>query len=73
MVVTGENANAGSRLPVPYANCLIVGSGKHPRVLVVENCCADVIQMTQKSEDASLLLVVPDLKKPFQLVMTNYL
>jgi hypothetical protein len=30
---------------------------------VVENCGADVVQMSQEGEDASLLLVVPDLAR----------
>jgi hypothetical protein len=62
VIVTGKNADAGTRLPVPDANCLIIGSAENPRVFVMEDGRANVIQMTQESEDAALLLVVPNLK-----------
>lgn len=59
MIMAWKYANASSALPVPYANRLIVGSGHDPRILVVEHCRADIIQMTQEGENAALLLVVP--------------
>ena len=65
VIVTGENADAGARLPVPDANRLIVGCAKNPGIFVVENCGTNVVQVTQKGENASLLLVIPDLKKKF--------
>lgn len=62
MVVAGEDANASARLPVPDSYGLVVGGGEDPRILGVEECRANVIQMPEKSENASLLLVVPHLE-----------
>lgn len=62
VIMTGEDTNAGSRLPIPNADCLIVGGAKNPRIFMMESSRADIIQMTQQSENASLLLIVPNLK-----------
>ena len=62
VVVAGENADARPRLPVPDPNGLIVGGRENPGVFVVEHRRPDVVQMAQQVEQASLLLIVPDLK-----------
>lgn len=61
VVVASEDANAGAALPVPDADGLVVRGAQDPWILVVEECCADVIQVPQQSEDAAFLLVIPHL------------
>jgi len=61
MVVSSEDTNARSALPVPDADCLVVGSTQDPRIFMVEKGGTDVIQMSQQSEYATLLLIVPHL------------
>ena len=63
VVVPGEDGDAGAGLPVPDADRLVVGGREDPGVLVVEHRRADVVQMAQQVEQASLQLVIPDLRK----------
>ena len=51
--------NTISRLPIPYANGLIVRGADYPRVFVVEKCGAYVVQVAEQREQALALLVVP--------------
>jgi len=59
--VTGQNGYAGARLPVPDADGLVVAGADNPGVLVVELDGADVVEMSEESEEAPVELVVPDL------------
>ena len=59
MIVAGQHRDAVSALPVPDADCLVVAGGQDPWVLVVKHCSSDIVEMSQKSEDAAPLLVVP--------------
>lgn len=61
MIVSGENGDTSSRLPVPNANRLIVAGAHDPRVLVMELYGANVIEVSKESEQAPVKLVVPDL------------
>ena len=61
VVVACEDADAVSRLPVPNANCLIVGTTDDPRILMMEEGGSDIIQMTEKSKNTSAQFVVPNL------------
>lgn len=70
MVVACENANASARLPVPDTNGLIVRGTQHPRIFVMENSCANVVQVPKQREDASLLLIVPYFN--LEVVATGY-
>lgn len=63
VVVSGQDTDARSRLPVPDADGLIIRRTQHPGILVVEHGGANVVQVTEQGEDAALLLVVPDLKR----------
>lgn len=65
VVVSGQDADARSRLPVPDADGLIIGCTQHPGILVVKHGRANVVQVTEQREDAALLLVVPDLKRMY--------
>ena len=60
VVVTGEDGDGGTGLPVPNADCLVVRGGHDPWVLPVEEGRPDVIQVSQQGEQASTLLVVPN-------------
>lgn len=46
---------------VPLFACLVIGGRDDPRVLVVELHRADVVQVSQKREQAAPKLVVPHL------------
>jgi len=70
MIVAGKNGNTGTRLPVPYTNCLVVGSGKDPRVLMMKSYCSDVVEMPQEGEKTSSQFVVPNFN--FVVVPTRY-
>ena len=61
MIVTGQNGDAGARLPVPDADGLVVAGADNPGVLVVELDGADVVEVSEESEEAPVELVVPDL------------
>jgi hypothetical protein len=61
VVVTGEDADAGAALPVPHADRLVVRGAQHPRVLVVEEGGAHIVQVSHQREQALALLVVPHL------------
>lgn len=61
VIVPGQHANASATLPVPDSDGLIVRSAEDPGILLMEHSGPDVIEMTQQGEDASTLLVVPNL------------
>lgn len=61
VIVPSQYTNASATLPVPDADGLIVRSAEDPGILLMEHSGPDVIQMTQQGEDASSLLVVPNL------------
>jgi hypothetical protein len=50
MIVTSQNIDAISRLPVPNADCLVVRTGDDPGILIVKKRRANVIQMAQQCE-----------------------
>lgn len=59
MVMPGQHTDTLSRLPVPNANRLIITGRDDPRVLVVEEDGAHVVEMAVQGEEAATLLVVP--------------
>ena len=59
VIVSGNDANAVARLPVPDANGLVIGAAQNPRILVMEKGGANVVQMAEQREEAPALLVVP--------------
>lgn len=59
MVVAGKDANAGSALPVPYADSLVVRGRHNPWIFVMEHRGADVVEVAEKCEDTTFQLVVP--------------
>lgn len=61
VIVTSQNGDACARLPVPDADGLVVAGADNPWVLVVELDGADVIKVSEESEEAPVELVVPDL------------
>jgi len=61
VIVTGQNGDARARLPVPDADGLVVAGADNPWVLVVELDGADVIKVSEESEEAPMELVVPHL------------
>lgn len=60
MIVSGQDTDASSTLPVPNPDCLIVRGTQDPWVLVMKNGRSDVVQVTEESENTSSLLVVPN-------------
>jgi hypothetical protein len=46
-----------SILPIPDSDGLVIGAGDNPRKLMVEENCADIIQMTVQGKQASSSLV----------------
>lgn len=69
MVVTGENANASARLPVPDSDGLIVRCAENPWIFVVKEGSTDVVEMAKQGENAPLLLIVPDLTKLIKFII----
>lgn len=61
VIVSRENADASTALPVPDPDSLIVRGAEDPRILVMEDRRPDVVEMPEKREYASSLLVIPDL------------
>jgi hypothetical protein len=59
VVVTSQDADAISRLPIPESYGLVVGGRHDPWILIVEMNGADVIQMTKQSEETSSQFVIP--------------
>lgn len=59
VIVACEDGYALTTLPVPDTYRLVVGTAQNPRVFVVEEGGADVIDVTQKGENAFTLDVVP--------------
>lgn len=47
VIVAGEDANAGTRLPVPDANRLVIRATQNPRVLVMKLDHPNVVEMSQ--------------------------
>lgn len=45
VVVTCENGNTSSTLPVPYPDSLIIGSRDDPRVLLVEETRSNIVKI----------------------------
>ncbi len=64
MVVSGENGYAVSGLPIPDSDRLIVGGTDDPGIFGMEKRRPDVVQMPEKGENASPLLIIPNLKSP---------
>lgn len=58
---TGEDGDGVARLPIPNAHRLVVGGADDPGMLFVEECGADVVEVTEQCEDALALFVVPHL------------
>lgn len=67
VVVTGEDGDARSALPIPDANGLIVGGTEYPRVFMVEEDGADVVEMAVEGKETLTSFVVPD----FDLVIVT--
>lgn len=63
--MAGDYGDAGTALPVPDSDRLVVAGTEDPREFVVELDGADVVHVAGEREETSLLLVVPD----FQLVV----
>jgi len=61
VVMSGEDGDTVSRLPVPDTDGLIVGTTKDPWIFVVKVNGANVIQVSCESELTTTRLVVPDL------------
>lgn len=59
VIVAGEDRDTGPRLPVPNPNSLVVRRGEDPRVGVVEEDGAHVVQVAVEGEQAATRLVVP--------------
>ena len=59
--VTSEDGNALSRLPVPNADRMIVRSGDNPGIFAVKLDRPNVVQVIAQSEQATALLIVPNL------------
>mmetsp|Transcript_61993 Transcript_61993/g.98252 ORF Transcript_61993/g.98252 Transcript_61993/m.98252 type:complete len:202 (+) Transcript_61993:3072-3677(+) len=45
VIVTCEHSDARTRLPIPNADSLVIGSTQNPWIFVVELDCADVVQV----------------------------
>ena len=63
VVVSSQNTNNSSSLPIPDSDGLIIRSTQDPRVLLMEKSRSDVIQMTQQSEQTPTLFIIPELFK----------
>jgi hypothetical protein len=61
VIVPSKNRDAVSGLPVPNTDGLVIGSRDDPRMLMVEVHSANVIDVPKEVEQATPLLVVPDL------------
>lgn len=61
MIMTSEDRDALTRLPIPDSDGLIVGGRENPRMLAMKRDRSNVIQMTMQGEQTSPLFVVPDL------------
>lgn len=48
-------------MPIPDAYRLIVGGADNPRIVLVKEGGANIIEMPEQCEDALALLIVPDL------------
>lgn len=67
VVVTSEDGNASTTLPVPDSNRLIIRGRQDPRLLVMEVDCSNIVEMAIEGVVASPRLVVPD----FDLVIVT--
>jgi hypothetical protein len=78
VVVSCQDGNTRAGLPVPNANGLVIRAADNPRILLqtirsadfsrridnlVEESCANIIQMPQESKKTTALLVVPELSR----------
>lgn len=61
MIVTRENRDTSSGLPIPDPDGLIVGSRQDPGIFMVEHRGTYVVQMSQEMEQTAFELVVPHL------------
>ncbi|KAJ0614889.1 hypothetical protein HanPSC8_Chr02g0059031 [Helianthus annuus] len=59
MIVSGQNRNASTRLPVPDTDSLIITSANDPRILMMKLNGPDIIEMAEKSKQTAMKLVVP--------------
>lgn len=67
VVMTGQDSDTVTRLPVPDTDGLIVGTTEDPWVFVVEVDSTNVIQVSCECELTATRLVVPD----FDLVVIS--
>jgi len=58
MIVSSQNGDASSTLPIPDPNGLIIGSGKDPRMLMMEEDSTNVVEMTLEVGGSAMRLRV---------------
>lgn len=61
MNITSQNGNAMTALPIPNPYCLIIRCTNNPWIVVMKKSGTNVIKMTEQSEYAAALLVIPNL------------
>lgn len=60
MIVSSQNGNALTRLPVPNANGLIIRSGYNPGVFMMKKHGSNVVQVPSQREQTATLLIIPN-------------